>query len=193
MLPLLVALALGADPAPPETVDVAAGRLLDRATRGEPAIAEVQRAAARAAPTAEVSGWRARPRLAALLPQLTAHARVDERRYRTVGLTTTSEVDYVRDNPGTTAGLRLSWDLGSVVWSDAELRAAQHAGAAAKAREDAVQRATRLYFERQRLLVLVASQPAVPLGERADQELRLEELAAELDALTGGLYARARP
>jgi hypothetical protein len=191
LLPLLL-LALAAEPSAPEPVDAGAGRLLDRATRGEPDVAEVQRAAARASSFPEVHRWRSRPRLAALLPQLSAELKVDERRYHVVGLTTASEVDYVRDNPGTTAGVRLSWNLSEVLWAEAELRAAQHAGAAAKARDEAVRQATRLYFERQRLLVQVAAAPAASPRERAEQELRLEELAAELDALTGGLYGRGR-
>jgi hypothetical protein len=191
MLPVLLAAALAADAPPPAAlVDHAAARLLARAGDGEPAIGDVQRAAARTAVTGEISGWRSRPRLAALLPELTAELRVDQQRYRTVGLTSTAEVDYARDSPGTVMGVRLRWDLSELVWTNAELPAGHHAAAAARVRDEAVERATRLYYERQRLLVEVAAEPAADARARAEQELRLEELAAELDVLTGGLYAR---
>jgi hypothetical protein len=190
MLPILLATALAAEAVPPAPVDHAAARLLHRAGNGEPAVGEVQRAAADLASAGASSSWRSRARLAALVPRVSADLKIDERRYRVVGLTASSEVDYVRDSPSMVIGFRLSWDLGGLVFADAELRAAQQASATAKVRAEAVRQATRVYYERQRLLLEVASEPAATARERAEQELRLEELAAELDALTGGLYAR---
>jgi hypothetical protein len=193
MLALALAAVLSAPPPPlPEHVEAAATRLLVRATGAEPPIDEVQRAAARtaAAPWSGEGSWRSRARLAALVPRVSAELRADDRRYRTIGLTGASEVDYTRAAPGVSAELRLSWDFPHLVFTDSELRAASEARAAAKARAEAVERATRLYYERQRLrvAVLVVDGGGSPRN-RAEQELRLEELAAELDAITGGLYS----
>lgn len=190
MLPLVLAAALAAEATPPEPVDHAAARLLERVGKGEPSVSDVQRAAADRSSAGAIGSWRSRARLAALVPKVSADLKIDERRYRVVGLTASSEVDYVRDSPSMVIGFRLSWDLGGLVFADAELRAAQQSSATAKTRAEAVGQATRVYYERQRLMLEVASEPAPTARERAEQELRLEELAAELDALTGGLYTR---
>ena len=179
-----LAAALAADA---ESVDLAAARLLARAGGAEPSIAYVQRAAAeQVQPT---PSWSRRARLAALVPRLSAEARLDDRRYRVVGLTGASEVDYVRHTPGTALSLRASWDLPDLVFAEPELRAAAQAQAAAKARAEAVERATRLYYERQRILLGLAAAPPADARGRAEEELRLRELAAELDLLTGGRWS----
>jgi hypothetical protein len=188
MLPLLLA-ALAATPAEP--IDLAAARLLSRATSSEPSVEEVQRAA-RDRGGGRAPAWRRRARLAALVPKVSAEYRQDDRRYRTVGLTSGSEVDYVRHTPGHVISLRLAWELPDLVFADAELRAAAQLQAQEKARDEAVQRATRLYYERQRLRLAVAAEPSPSARERAERELAIEELGAELDLLTGGLYSGGR-
>jgi hypothetical protein len=191
MLPLVIAAALaaaGPPPAPlPEPAEVAAARLLLRATAAEPTAEDVQRAAAAAA-APPPGTWDARARLAALVPHVSADARFDQRRARVVGLTGSSEVDYLRDTPGYVVGIRLSWDLPALVFANAELPAVAHLQALARARAEAVARATKLYFERQRLRLELAAAPRTDARGRAEQELRLLELAAELDALTAGAF-----
>lgn len=197
MLSVLAAAALAAAPARPVTarapspgeVDAAAAALLRRATDGEPELRDVQAAAARRALRARPLATARRARLAALLPKLSAEVQRDDRRYHVVGLTSTSEVDYVRHTPGTQVSVRLSWDLTGLAFADAELRLAGDADAAAKAASDAVERATRLYFERQRLLLALAAAPPAAAKERADRELEIAELGGILDALTGGLWS----
>jgi hypothetical protein len=184
MLPLLLAVLA----APPEPVELAAARLLSRAAASEPTIEQVQRAAGDRA-AGPPPGWPRRARLAGLVPKLGAEYRLDDRRYRTVGLSSGSEVDVVRHTPGHVVIVRLAWDLPELAFSEAELRAESHLEARRKARDEAVQRATRLYYERQRLRVALAADPPPSARERADRELALEELAADLDLLTGGLYS----
>jgi hypothetical protein len=52
--------------------------------------------------------------------------------------------------------------------------------------------ANRLYFERRRLKMDLAQTPA-PDAARARRELRIQELEAELDALSGGAFTRCLP
>jgi hypothetical protein len=146
----------------------------------------VQRAAAaRAAPpVAETERWRRRARFAPLLPKLAAEYRHDSRAYRVVGVTSTSEVDYLREMPGDTVSVRLAWDLEGLVFSRGELDAVAAAQRADARRRAAVERATRLYFDRLRLRVELLASPLTAL-DRARMELDLEALDAELRALTG--------
>jgi hypothetical protein len=188
---LLLALVAAAPPLAASPTDVP--RLLGRLASGEPRIEEVQAAAAAEATRdlPEPGGAGARRRWAALLPRLTAEVRHDESGYRVVGLQGSGEVDYARYSPGTTVALRATWELSGLVAPRTPDGAAA-ALARARHRDEAVRRATTLYFERRRrLLALLAAPPADPVA-RAEAELELDRLAAELDALTGGLYAGGR-
>jgi hypothetical protein len=200
---LLLALALAAAPIlrpePPPSREAAARddvevlRALALASAGEPGVAAVQAAAARLADGGGgrvAEGFPRRARLAALLPTVTAELRHDERSYRVVGLQGSGEVDYLREAPGNALAVRATWDLGELLAARAELAAASGAAERARRRAEAVKRATLLLFERRRLrLGLLLAPPADALA-RAEAELEIDRLGAELDALTGGLVAR---
>lgn len=196
VLPILLA-ALAAAPAAtpdasphPDTSE--ALRALAYLRSEGPPIAEVRLAAAREVERdpAPLATFARRARLAALLPRITAEGRYDERSYRVVGLQGSGEVDYLRLSPGRALAVRATWDLGAVVAAREELAAASAAAARLRRREEAVRRATELHHERRRaLLQLLLAPPASALA-RAEAELALDRLTAELDALTGGLLSR---
>jgi hypothetical protein len=181
-----------AAPAPAPLPDVP--RLLARLAAGDPPVDEVQRAAAqRAAPSPEeAAGWKGRARWAAWLPRLSTWYRHDENSSRTLGLTSSSAVDYVRLAPADEVGVRLSWNLAEVVHSDAEVRTAEAAARAARLRAEAAERATRLYFRRRELLAALWLDPPAEPRARAAAELAVDEATAELDFLTGGLFGGRR-
>lgn len=167
-------------------------RALGAISAGEPGILEVQQAAAREAErdAPDVEAFPRRSRLAALLPRLTAEYRKEERSYRVVGLQGNTEVDYERFNPGTAFVLRATWDLGSLVAASGEVQAASAVASRAERRERAVKRATAAFFERRRAMLALLLEPPATALARAEAELSVDRLTAELDALTGGLFAR---
>jgi len=154
-------------------------RALALASAGDPDIARVQAAAARLATPASV---RRGGLAAALLPRLTAEVRHLEQSNRVVGLQGSGEVDYVRLAPGTAYLVRATWDLSRLV-APAEAAGVE----AAHRRDGAVKRATELYFERRRLRAALLLAPPADPAARAAAELDLDQMTAELDALTGGL------
>ena len=172
--------------------DAEALRAIALLSAGEPGVAEVQAAAARAADAESPGavGFGRRARLAALLPRLTAEYQRDERSYRVVGLQGSGEVDYLRLSPGYSASLRATWDLGGLVAATGEVSAATEAASRARARADAVKRATNVYYERRRLRLALLLEPPVTAIARAQAELEIDRLGAELDALTGGRWAK---
>jgi hypothetical protein len=206
-MPTLVALGaaalLAAPPAPPESlsslsslsrerVEAEAFRVLGAIAAGEPSIAAVQSAAARvaAAGLPAAGSFARRARLAALLPRLTAEIRHDERSQRIVGLQGAGEVDYLRLSPGTQVALRATWDLGHLAAAPGELGGAAAGASRARRQEEAVRRATSLYYERRKLRLALWLDPPAEALARAQGELELDRLGAELDALTGGLVSR---
>jgi hypothetical protein len=58
-------------------------------------------------------------------------------------------------------------------------------------RDDILDDVTRLYYERRRLQVDMMLSPPKTDKEKYDKLLRLEELAAGIDALTGGYFSSA--
>ncbi|MCX5730833.1 MAG: hypothetical protein NTY18_05675 [Deltaproteobacteria bacterium] len=203
---LLLAVLLAAPPATPSaalapaTADVPASvrneahRVLVLVAAGDPPIAEVQRAAARhdGVDPERLRTWVARPRSAHWLPRVTLDASRTERDTRVVGVTGTVESDYLRVNPSTQFGVRLSWDLDQLVFSRDEPAAAWTASRLIDRREERIRRATRLYFQRRRLLVQLALDPPGSPAQRAERENQVDEITAELDELTGGLFSGRR-
>jgi hypothetical protein len=193
--PLALAALLAAAPArPPEgpgDPSADALRALARLAAGEPGAAEIQAAAARRAEavTVDPAAIPSRGRLAALLPRVTAEVRHDEQSARTLGLQGAGEVDYVRFAPGTSVLVRVAWDLGALVAPPGEIATIAAAVERARRRDDAVRRATALYYERQRLRLALALEPPLTTLERAAAELEIDRVTADLDALTGGVYS----
>ena len=199
---LLLALLLAAPPAvpaPPAAEPAVAARIdghriLAVVAAGDPPVAEVQRAAADhdGVDPDRLRAWVARPRSAHWLPRVSLDASRTERDTRVVGVTGTVESDYLRVNPSTQFGIRLSWDLDQLVFSRDEPAAAWTASRLIDRREERVRRATRLYFQRRRLLVQLALDPPREAMQRAERENQVDEITAELDELTGGLLSGRR-
>jgi hypothetical protein len=96
-----------------------------------------------------------------------------------LGLDTVDDVRYE---------VRATWDLPRLVFNPEEVAAYHQALRIAEMRRDIESLVNRLFFERRRLLLPAATPPGpVEQGERL---LRLEELAAELDAISGGAFSR---
>jgi hypothetical protein len=169
-------------------------RILALVATGDPPIAEVQRAAAAhdGVDPDRLRAWVARPRSAHWLPRITLDASRTERDTRVVGVTGTVESDYLRLNPSTQFGIRASWDLDQLVFSRDEPAAAWTASRLIDRREERVRRATRLFFQRRRLLVQLALDPPREALQRAERENQVDEVTAELDELTGGLFSGRR-
>lgn len=91
------------------------------------------------------------------------------------------------------ASLTFSWDLGDVAYHPEEIDVSREAREVIKLRDDVLDEVTQLYFERRRVLAeLSALSDAPPPGEKLRLELRAAELAAGIDAWTGGWFSRAR-
>ena len=191
MLSLLIAAALAGvvSPPPPEAVEVGAARLLLRATAAEPTVEDVQRAAALAA-APPAPGWN--PRASGSPPSCPAswptRASTSAARAWSASLAARRSTTFAT-RPATS-----SVSAAHLAFPRARLRRRRdlpRRGAAPGVREGArggVARATKLYFERQRVRLALAAAPPSAARERAEQELRLLELAAELDALTAGAF-----
>lgn len=199
LLLLLPAAAAALPPFTPPSPEAASAegqvaRALSILASREPDAATLQRAAARVVDReGSAPDLAARARWAALLPKLTAEYRHDQSANRVVGLQGSGEVDYLRFAPSDAVLVRASWDLPSLVAGADELAAAARAEAHAKRRQEAVEKVTKLLFERRRLRAALLLAPPVDPVARAQAELEIARLAAEIDALTGGALTEPAP
>jgi len=84
----------------------------------------------------------------------------------------------------------LSWDLGDMIWSTDQTTIDSRSKLMVELREDILSEVTRLYFERRRIQAELAAGGQGDPGARFDREIRLAELTALIDGLTGGAFSR---
>jgi hypothetical protein len=95
--------------------------------------------------------------------------------------------DYDRDH-NLELQLVASWDLGDIAYHPESIDVSREAREIIELRDDVLDEITQLYFERRRVLAVVALDPAAPSA--SELQLRATELAAGIDAWTGGWYLR---
>jgi hypothetical protein len=88
--------------------------------------------------------------------------------------------------------LTLSWDLGDIAYHPEAIDVSREAREIIELRDDVLDEITQLYFERRRVLDALARAPASEDIEAVRLRLRAQELAAGIDAWTGGWFGRRR-
>ena len=83
-----------------------------------------------------------------------------------------------------------SWNLCNLVWNDDQTSIDTRSRLMVELRNDVLNEVTHLYYERRRLEFEMAMSPVRDLPVELDKEVRLEELTAGIDALTGGYFSR---
>ena len=166
---------------------------------GEPSIREVQGMAMDYSHThaAQVENWLAASRNAAYLPEVQLryyyYNRLNQG-YQYVlddigdASAQIEDADTDKDHVGQ---VTLKWRLDDLVMSSERIRVISEAQDVVKLRDKVLRQVTQVFFDRRRLQVEYLLSPAGDLREQVEDEIRLMELTAELDALTGGQFSRA--
>jgi len=84
----------------------------------------------------------------------------------------------------------LKWDFSDAIWSSDALSIDSRSKLMVELREELLSRAVRLYFERRRLQMELSSGNMEEMHEW-EGRLRLEELTAQLNGMTGGQFSRS--
>lgn len=153
--------------------------------KDEPSIGEVQAAAIRYAEVHpnKIRAWRQQARLKALMPALTLDFD------KTV--TTALGASYDRTQIGPQDwGVNLKWDLADMIYSADQTSIDVRSRLMVQLRDDILNEVTRFYFERRRLQAELLLSPPKEAKEIMDKNLRIDELSASIDALTGGYFSR---
>jgi hypothetical protein len=180
----------------PAARDGAPAKVAAAAAR-EPSVLAVQRAALRylALDPGRIASLAARTRRSAYAPALELFGGVggDRAHERDWDETFTSGVDRTfRDRhrergEDYDAGVRLSWNLGAAIYHPEEIDASREAREWIELRDEVLDEVGQLYFERRRALLDAARESDALAAARL--ALRAAELAAGLDAWTGGWWS----
>jgi hypothetical protein len=164
-------------------------RLLNK-YRDEPTVQELQdRAVAHASvhPT-RVKSLLSRVRTAALLPEFRTRLNKNLSDDRTQ--TSTGTTQYVDDQ--LRFEFRITWEFDRLIFDKNEVALARASADLVELRTELVNEVTKLFFERRRLQIELDLDPPRDLLARVRNELRIDELTAALDALTGGALSAAK-
>lgn len=83
----------------------------------------------------------------------------------------------------------ITWDLGELIWNEDQTSIDNRSKLMVQLRDDLVNEVVRTYFERRRIQVALIADP--PKNDQAllEKELRIQELTALIDGLTGGFFS----
>jgi hypothetical protein len=156
-----------------------------------PTVRELQEAAIRYAllSTGRMKSWEWRSRLRSFLPQFSIGLDQEISNNIDIDRGSTSDPDVFLNGPneeGSSVGVSVDWDLAELVWNDVETSIEIRERALVDQRDEILREVTRLYFEYKRLqkerAVFIELDPRAAIAN----EIRIEEIRAQLDALTGG-------
>jgi hypothetical protein len=147
---------------------------------------------------ARVSRLEARSRRAALWPQLRAsfglarergRSREHDQTFSSGGVRDLFDLSSERDGEISVA-VQLTWDLSSLEAPTDALAISRERRALIELRDQVLDRVNHLYFEHLRVRARLADADAE--ADRRELEIRADELAARLDAWSGGMFSRLR-
>lgn len=161
----------------------------------EPKIKQVQEAAIKyaEADSEKIRNWRNQAAKKAWLPQLSVGLDRDttDLWHWEGGSTTKADDDTLMRGQDTIDwDITLSWDLGELIWNDDQTSIDVRSRLLVEMREDILDQVTKLYFERLRVKSELNNLSIEDRKKRFEKELRLEELTALLDGLTGDYFSQ---
>lgn len=168
-----------------------------------PDISKVQQAALEYAEVQpeKIINWRRQAAKKALLPKLQISMDFDRNRsssssiWGTYGSNGTpgryfvgpdDETRYLNKN----WAISLSWDLGEIIWNNDQTSIDVRSRLMVELRDDILNEVTKLYFERIKTKMELENLGLTEKKKRMEKTLRLNELTAYLDALTGGYFSK---
>jgi len=160
----------------------------------EPSIGDVQRAAIRYAEVhpEKIERWRRLAAKKGLLPKISTNVgnNVSDLWHWEAGSTTKAGDDVLlKGNEAMEWNVGASWDLSEFIWNPDQTNIDVRSRLMVELRDDILDDVTRLYFERRRLQVDMLLSPPRSEKEHCDKLLRIEEITANMDALTGGYFS----
>ncbi|MFH1458011.1 MAG: hypothetical protein ABIG31_02445 [Candidatus Omnitrophota bacterium] len=167
---------------------------IGRYAEKEPTIRQIQQAAIHYAEVEpeKIRLWRKQAAKKAILPRLTVglDRNTTDLWHWEGGSTTKTEDDILRRGRDSLEwDVTLSWDLGELIWASDQTSIDVRSRLMVQLRDDVLDEVTKLYFERIRVKMELDNLTIEDRKKRFEKELRLQELTAQLDGVTGGYFS----
>jgi photosystem II stability/assembly factor-like uncharacterized protein len=164
-------------------------------SRNEPAINDIQQAAISYAEVApeKIQRWRKQAAKKAYLPEVSVgiDRNITDLWHWESGSSTKTDDDTLRrGKDGIEWNVSLSWDLSELIWNQDQTSIDVRSRLMVQLRDDILDEVTKLYFERLRVKMELDNLSIIERKKRSEKELRVQELTASLDALTGGYFSQ---
>ncbi len=162
-----------------------------RVFEGEPSIQEVRDAAIEYAEVhpRKIREWREAASRKAWMPSISLSRKVNDNQNIDLDRGGTADPDTFIQGPnekGLDWSVSASWDLGEIIWNADQTSIDTRSRLMVELRNDVINEVTHLYFERRRLQMEMLLAPAADTVTQMQEQLKLEELTAAIDGLTGG-------
>ena len=154
--------------------------------KNEPTIQELHQAAIRYAQVVDprrIENLRSQARVKAILPDLNLDYD------RTVTSYSNSASTRFEVGPSDW-GVSLKWSLSDLIWSEQQRLIDGQARLMVELRNDILDEVNKIYFERRRVKIELANLSYQDEKKLWEKKIKLEELTASLDALTGGYFSQ---
>ena len=156
----------------------------------EPTIGQVHEAAIRYAEVqpGKIQAWRRQARWRAFVPKLSlaGDTNLTDFRHWDSGANPDALLKGERDLDWSAS---VSWEPADFIWSDDQTSIDVRSKLMVELRDDIVDEVTRTYFERRRLQIALLTEPPKDQKAVLEKELRIQELTALIDGLTGGYFS----
>ena len=140
----------------------------------------------------KIANWRTRANMSAILPSLSFGLDRDKSKSLHWDSGTNPDVWTVGPEDESLGwDIALSWDLSELIWNPDQTSIDVRSKLMVQLRDDIIDEVTGYYFERRKLQLEMLKGVAHDIGTTIDKELRIQELTAHMDALTGGYFCRA--
>jgi hypothetical protein len=162
-------------------------------SKEEPTISELQSAAIKYAEVepCKIADWRRKAALKAVLPEVSVGYDTDV--YKTISTTTKDSKTYFWEGPDDGANgwdVSASWDLGDLIYNDDQTSIDSRSKLMVQLRNDVLDQLNAAYFERKKLQKQLDRLPDKTSEAYLEREIKVEELTATIDGLTGGYLSR---
>lgn len=163
-------------------------------SKGEPNIKDVQKQAIKYAEVSpdKIINWRKEAQKKAILPKVSMGLSRDTGdlwHWESGSSTKDCDDTLRRGRDSLDWDVTLSWDLSELIWNSDQTSIDVRSRLMVQLRDDILDEVNKLYFERIRVKMELDGLQIEDKKRRFEKELRVRELTASLDALTGGYFS----
>ena len=97
--------------------------------------------------------------------------------------------DYQEDTDYIQHKVKAQWDLSGVVYNSDQLRVVSLMNSSVKNRDAILKAVTKTYYARRKAQIDMLLNPPSDISEKLEGDLRIQEMTATLDAMTGGWFS----